>query len=90
VFCLVKVVVRGRNNYWRFTVHSWALEVREILEYELGEPVEVSVEEGNNEDPEILVNGVPVCLGVPGEEGYLIEIVKKAVLRLRDTAPGTS
>ncbi|MEM1842929.1 MAG: hypothetical protein QXD75_00145 [Desulfurococcaceae archaeon] len=60
---MVKVVVRGRNNYWRFTVHSWALEVREILEYELGEPVEVS---------------------------YLIEIVKKAVLRLRDTAPGTS
>jgi hypothetical protein len=74
----MKVTVKGRNNYWRFTVYSWLLEVKDILEREVGELVEIEVIDGSSEDPELYVNGFLVGTGVPGEEGYLIEIVKKA------------
>ena len=79
----MRVSVRGRSNYWRFTVYSWLLEVRDILEQELGEPVEVVSEDGDSEDPEVYLDGYLVGVGVPGEEGYLIELVKKAALELR-------
>lgn len=81
---MVNITVKGRNNYWRFTVYSWLLEIRDILERELGEPVKVDVVEGAGEDPELYVNGYYVGCGVPGEEGYLIEIIKRAVKFLRD------
>ncbi len=74
----VKITVKGRNNYWRLTVHTWLLEVKDILEKEVGEEVEIEVIDGLSEDPELYVDGFLVGMGVPGEEGYLIEIVKKA------------
>jgi hypothetical protein len=74
----VKITVKGRNNYWRLTVHAWLLEVKDILEKEVGEEVEIEVIDGLSEDPELYVDGFLVGMGVPGEEGYLIEIVKKA------------
>ncbi|MEM1619388.1 MAG: hypothetical protein QXU97_04550 [Fervidicoccaceae archaeon] len=80
---MIRVSVRGRPSYWRLTVYSWLLEIREILEGELGEEVSIEIEEGESELPELLVDGVPIGEGVPGEEGYLIEIVKKAVESLR-------
>jgi len=80
---VVRILVRGRPNYWRFTVYSWLLEVRGILEQELGEPVEVVSEDGDSEDPEVYLDGYLVGVGVPGEEGYLIELVKRVALELR-------
>ncbi|MEM0004039.1 MAG: hypothetical protein QXE10_04510 [Desulfurococcaceae archaeon] len=74
----MKITVKGRNNYWRLTVHAWLLEVKDILEKEVGEEVEIEVIDGLSEDPELYVDGFLVGMGVPGEEGYLIEIVKKA------------
>jgi len=74
----VKITVKGRNNYWRLTVHAWLLEVKDILEKEVGEEVEIEVIDGLSEDPELYVDEFLVGMGVPGEEGYLIEIVKKA------------
>jgi len=74
----VKITVKGRNNYWRLTVHAWLLEVKDILEKEVGEEVEIEVIDGLSEDPELYVDVFLVGMGVPGEEGYLIEIVKKA------------
>jgi hypothetical protein len=74
----VKITVKGRNNYWRLTVHAWLLEVKDILEKEVGGEVEIEVIDGLSEDPELYVDGFLVGMGVPGEEGYLIEIVKKA------------
>jgi hypothetical protein len=74
----VKITVKGRNNYWRLTVHAWLLEVKDILEKEVGEEIEIEVIDGLSEDPELYVDGFLVGMGVPGEEGYLIEIVKKA------------
>jgi UDP-N-acetylmuramyl tripeptide synthase len=79
-YVVLRVVVRGRPSYWRFTVYSWLLEVREILEQELGDVVEVACEDSDSEDPEVYLNGYLVGVGVPGEEGYLIELIKKAAL----------
>lgn len=79
----MKVTVKGKPNYWRLTVYSWLLEIKGLLEKELNEPLEVEVLNGESEDPELYIDGVLIGAGVPGEEGYLIEIVKKAALTLR-------
>jgi hypothetical protein len=76
---VVVIAVRGRDNYWRYTLYSWLLEVKDILEYELDEHFEITVLDGESEDPELLVDGELVGRGIPGEEGYLIEILKKAL-----------
>jgi len=84
----LRIVVKGKPNYWRFTLYSWLLEVRDILSLEIGEPVEVLLVDGESDEPELYINGLLVCVGVPGEEGYLIEVVKKAVASLRGCRPG--
>lgn len=76
---VVKIVVKGAENYWRFTIVSWLFDVKDVLEGELNDVLEIRVEEGDNEDPALYVNGRLIGMGVPGEEGYLIEIIKKAI-----------
>lgn len=78
------MIVRGRSNYWRHTLYLWLLEIRDILEYEIGERIEIEVLDSSSEDPELLVNGELIGKGVPGEEGYLIEILKKAILCIKE------
>jgi hypothetical protein len=75
----VKITIRGKPNYWRFTVYSWLLEVKDILSQEIGEDVEVEVLDGESDLPELYINEHLIGSGVPGEEGYLIEVIKKAV-----------
>lgn len=84
----MRIVVKGKPNYWRFTLYSWLLEVRDILSLEIGEPVEVLLVDGESDEPELYIDGLLVCVGVPGEEGYLIEVVKKAVASLRGFSRG--
>lgn len=79
------ITVKGRNNYLRFTVYSWLMEIKGVLENELGEEVAVEILDSDNEDPELYLNGCFVGAGVPGEEGYLIEIIKKAAMRIKET-----
>jgi hypothetical protein len=75
----VKITIRGKPNYWRFTVYSWLLEVKDILSQEIGEDVGVEVLDGESDLPELYINEHLIGSGVPGEEGYLIEVIKKAV-----------
>jgi len=82
--------VRGRSNYWRHTLYLWLLEIRDILESEINERLEIVVLDGSSEDPELLVDGELVGKGVPGEEGYLIEILKKAILNIRGKRKSSS
>lgn len=72
------IVIRCRDNYWRFTIYSWLLEIKDLLERELGEKIQVHVTDSDSEEPEIYLNNVLVGRGIPGEEGYLIEYIKKA------------
>ena len=75
----LRITVRGRPNYWRYTLYNWLLEIKDILQYELGESIEVDIEDCENEDPELYIEGFYIGSGIPGEEGYLIEIIKKAL-----------
>ena len=73
----VVVTVEGpKDNYWRFTISWWLREIKEIIEREYG--IELIIEEvdGEGEFPTIYVDGEPVMTGMPGEEGYLIEVLK--------------
>lgn len=79
----MNVAIKGKQTYSRFTLFSWMLFIREILETEIGEKIHVELVDGENDEPELYINDVLICSGVPSEEGYLIELVKSAALRLK-------
>lgn len=79
----MKITIKGKANYWRFTVYNWVLEIKEIIEQEISELVELNVIDGENDDPELYIDDYYIGTGVPGEEGYLIEIIKKAYKQIR-------
>lgn len=68
----------------------WLLEIKGILEKELNESIHVEVIDGDSEDPEFYVDGYFIGSGVPGEEGYLIEILKKTRRVLRGSRDDVS
>lgn len=72
----VKVIVAGGSEYWRATVYSWILEVKDILEGEYNIVLEVECGEYPSELPIVIVGDEIAFVGVPGEEGYLIEHLK--------------
>ena len=80
----VVFVVRGkRNDYWRYTLYSWMLEVKDVLESEYDVAVEVLLEDSDIPLPIICDDrGNVVVSGVPSEEGYLIELLKKHLDRV--------
>lgn len=73
---VVKVEVAGRrSDYHVLTLLTWLKELRDFLESELNAKLEISHREEEVEHPLLYVNGRLVFEGLPGEEGYLIEIV---------------
>lgn len=81
---MVRIEVRGRRgDYHVRTLLAWLEELRGFLEGELGEEVEVGFKEEDSEYPLLYVDGELVFEGLPGEEGYLIEIVRSTVDRRR-------
>ncbi len=76
-------IVGRRDSYWVYTVKQWLYEIKDIIEREIGEEVYVTEATGDNEYPMLRVDGEIVGYGVPGEEGYLIEIIKHSVEELR-------
>ncbi|MCX8185221.1 MAG: hypothetical protein RMI56_04085 [Sulfolobales archaeon] len=80
----IRIVCRG--DYKCRTLASWIREVLDILSSEFSEDVEIR-EEHSDEliEPEVYVESELVLVGLPGEEGYLIEVLKHAVESLRKT-----
>ena len=79
----LKIEVRGRkDSYHVQTLLSWLRELRSFLEEEVGRPVTVNFVEEESDAPLLYIEGVLVFEGLPGEEGYLIEIVKSWANRL--------
>ncbi len=76
-------IVGRKESYWVYTVKQWLYEIKEIIESELGEEVIIVESFGENEYPILKVDGEIVGYGVPGEEGYLIEIIKHNIEDLR-------
>ncbi|RLF02108.1 MAG: hypothetical protein DRK00_10475 [Thermoprotei archaeon] len=75
----VVVEVRGRRgDYHVATLLKWLEELREFLEEELGRRLEVRFVEEDVEYPLLLVDGKLIFEGLPGEEGYLIELIRSS------------
>ncbi|MCS7099300.1 MAG: hypothetical protein NZ925_03040, partial [Sulfolobales archaeon] len=73
-----------RRSYECYTLASWIREISEILSSEFGESVEIREEHSDEiSEPETYVENELVLVGLPGEEGYLIEALKHAIKKLR-------
>ncbi len=73
----VKLLIAGRSDdYFLWTLASWMLELYDFLCEELSVTLEVEVEEEDVSMPRLYVDGDLVFEGVPGEEGYLVELLK--------------
>ena len=80
---MARLIIRGKKNYWRYTITMWCYEIKELVEEELGENVEIIVEDSENDLPQVYLNDVFVLEGVPKEEGYLLELIKKVIDQLK-------
>lgn len=79
----VIIRVAGRKgDYWRYTIVSWLYEVKDILEQEYGIRIRIIEEDEDRDLPAIYIGDQEIGEGVPGEEGYLIEILKKVLDRM--------
>ncbi len=77
----VKFEIWGRPSYLRRTLELWFKEVRDIVEEEYGIKLVFTVKNTSDEYPKIVFNGEVVFEGLPGEEGYLIELLKSVIER---------
>ena len=81
---VVDVKVVYCDEYLGYTMSSWLEEVRDIVEEEHCVRLSISsVKECGAVDmldPVLLLDGEIVVEGVPGEPGYLIELLKKRLL----------
>ncbi|ABN69471.1 hypothetical protein Smar_0359 [Staphylothermus marinus F1] len=75
----ITIIVKGKNTYDKWTLTQWIYEIKDILEEEYNIEISVQEETTNDEYPIIAVEGIDVYEGLPGEEGYLIEILKKVL-----------
>ena len=76
---VVTVIVRGKNNYLRWTLVQWFMEIKDIVENEYGIRLELKVLDSDEDYPIIMHGDRIVFEGLPGEEGYFIEILKRIV-----------
>ena len=73
----VKLLIAGRSDdYFLWTLASWVLELYDFLCEELGVTLEIEVKEKDIDTPRLYIDGDLVFEGVPGEEGYLVELLK--------------
>jgi len=79
----IKLMIHGRpGDYWRDTLYSWVLEVKDILEDEYKVDIEVYVVDEDVTLPYITDDeGFIVFNEVLEEPGYLIEYIKSYLNR---------
>lgn len=75
----ITISIRGKDNYLRWTLIQWFYEVKDIIENEYGLKLELKVVDSMDEYPVIMYGDKIVFEGLPGEEGYFIEILKRIV-----------
>jgi len=76
---VIIVTVRGKNNYLRWTLMQWFMEIKDIVENEYGIRLELKILDSDEDYPVIMYGNRIIFEGLPGEEGYFIEILKKVV-----------
>lgn len=77
----VKFIVRGKPSYLRWTLEQWFREVSDIIKGEYGIEIDVDIMDSDEDPPVIVFNSEVIFEGLPGEEGYLIEIIKSTLER---------
>ncbi len=75
----VTVKVLGRKDYIKWTLRQWLHEIRDVVEREYGVEIIVEEVETLDETPKLAIGENIFLEGLPGEEGYLIEVLKKAI-----------
>lgn len=80
--CDIVLELKGRNNYIKWTLKQWFYEIKDLLENEYNTKLCLKDIESLDEDPSIEYRGEVVVVGLPGEEGYLIELLKKLLDRI--------
>ncbi|MEM1643488.1 MAG: hypothetical protein QW369_02395 [Desulfurococcaceae archaeon] len=75
----LKIIIKGSRNYLRWTIEQWFYEVKDIVENEYGVKLLIEVIDGDEEYPLIMYGDKVFFEGLPGEEGYLIEVLKRIV-----------
>ena len=76
---VVIVTIRGKDNYLRWTLVQWFMEIKDIVENEYGIRLKLKVLDSDEDYPVIMHGDRVVFEGLPGEEGYFIEILKKII-----------
>ncbi|MCE4612211.1 MAG: hypothetical protein F7C07_00035 [Desulfurococcales archaeon] len=84
---VVKLVVTGCEEYLVNTLYWWLLEIEDLIEEECGidiVPEKAMESECTRPYPvRLYANEELVMEGLPGEEGYLIEALKKLIKECR-------
>ncbi len=83
----LKILIKGSRNYLRWTIEQWLYEVKDIVENEYGVRLTIEVVDGDEECPLVMYGGRIFFEGLPGEEGYLIEILKRIVEEALEANP---
>ncbi len=79
---IIKITVEYCNEYLGYTLYSWLQEVIDIVEIEHCVEIELGKRKACREgvlDPVLYIDNIPILEGIPGEPGYLIEVLKKAL-----------
>ncbi len=71
-----------RDSYLKYTLTRWLEEVKDLLKEDLGVEVEVVEKDGDFEAPVLCVGDEVILVGLPGEEGYLLEALRRALREL--------
>ncbi len=74
----IRILVAYCDDYAGYTLRAWLSEALETLLQEYCvEPVVDSAKQCIDDyEASLIIDGEPVLLGLPGEEGYLIEVLK--------------
>ncbi len=75
----IEIKLLGKNNYLRWTLEQWFYEIKDIVEKEYNILLELKVIDTEDAEPMLAIDDAVFLEGLPGEEGYLIEVLKKVL-----------
>ncbi|MEM1933832.1 MAG: hypothetical protein QXY53_05515 [Desulfurococcaceae archaeon] len=78
----IEVCVKGRSSYVKWTLYQWILGFRDILVNEYGLDIDVKMIDGFEDPPLIIVGGLFIDKYV-FDEGFVLEVIKKALDKVR-------
>lgn len=78
---VIHILIRGKPSYEKWSIYQWIVENIDILEREYCVKISVSMIDGLESTPVIIIDN-EVVYNIPFDEGYVIEILKKVLDRI--------